>query len=137
VIKEPRTLRLERISQHRESSGFPLGHPPMESFLGVPIRVRDEVFGNLYLTEKRGGGEFDDEDEAIVVAFAAAAGIAIENARLYEESRRREDLTAGRLGNYHQPAVRHGSVSGSRPDMPAGARDDQGRCRGHPAVGRS
>ena len=62
----------------------------MGTFLGVPIRVRDEVFGNLYLTEKRGGGEFDEEDEAIVIALATAAGVAIENARLYEETRRRE-----------------------------------------------
>jgi signal transduction histidine kinase len=90
LIKEPRTLRLAHISQHSESYGFPPGHPPMGSFLGVPVRVRDEVFGNLYLTEKRGGGEFDDEDEAIVVALATAAGVAIENARLYEETRRRE-----------------------------------------------
>ncbi|MEV7013616.1 GAF domain-containing sensor histidine kinase, partial [Streptosporangium sp. NPDC051022] len=65
-------------------------HPPMGSFLGVPIRVRDEVFGNLYLTEKRGGGTFDEEDEAIVTALATAAGVAIENARLYEDTRRRE-----------------------------------------------
>lgn len=90
LIKEPQTLRLTHISQHPESYGFPPGHPPMGSFLGVPVRVRNEVFGNLYLTEKRGGGEFDDEDEAIVVALATAAGVAIENARLYEETRRRE-----------------------------------------------
>ncbi|GAA0373526.1 GAF domain-containing protein [Microbispora corallina] len=90
LIKEPRTLRLSHISQHPESYGFPPGHPPMGSFLGVPVRVRDEVFGNLYLTEKRGGGEFDEEDEAIVVALATAAGVAVENARLYEASRRRE-----------------------------------------------
>ncbi|GAA3820488.1 two-component system sensor histidine kinase [Sphaerisporangium flaviroseum] len=90
LIKEPQTLRLAHISQHSESYGFPPGHPPMGSFLGVPVRVREEVFGNLYLTEKRGGGEFDDEDEAIVVALATAAGVAIENARLYEETRRRE-----------------------------------------------
>ncbi|MFF5209621.1 GAF domain-containing protein [Streptosporangium sp. NPDC000396] len=90
LIKEPRPLRLAHISDHPESYGFPPGHPPMGSFLGVPVRVRDEVFGNLYLTEKRGGGEFDAEDEAIVVALATAAGVAIENARLYEESRRRE-----------------------------------------------
>ncbi|KAA9375484.1 GAF domain-containing protein [Microbispora cellulosiformans] len=90
LIKEPQKLRLADISEHPESYGFPPGHPPMGSFLGVPVRVRDEVFGNLYLTEKRGGGDFDEDDEAIVVALATAAGVAIENARLYEESRRRE-----------------------------------------------
>ncbi|MFF4416047.1 GAF domain-containing protein [Streptosporangium sp. NPDC001559] len=90
LIKEPKPLRLAHISDHPESYGFPPGHPPMGSFLGVPIRVREEVFGNLYLTEKRGGGAFDEEDEAIVIALATAAGVAIENARLYEESRRRE-----------------------------------------------
>jgi signal transduction histidine kinase len=90
LIKDARPLRLGRISDHPESYGFPPGHPPMGTFLGVPVRVRDEVFGNLYLTEKRGGGEFDEEDEAIVIALATAAGVAIENARLYEESRRRE-----------------------------------------------
>jgi len=95
LIREPRPLRLARISDHAESYGFPPGHPPMGSFLGVPIRVREEVFGNLYLTEKRGGGEFDEEDQAIVMALATAAGVAIENARLFEETRRRETwLTA-------------------------------------------
>ncbi|MDF5755218.1 GAF domain-containing protein [Spongiactinospora sp. TRM90649] len=90
LIKEPQPLRMAHISDHPESYGFPPGHPPMGSFLGVPVRVRDEVFGNLYLTEKRGGGEFDEEDQAIVIALASAAGVAIENARLYEETRRRE-----------------------------------------------
>ncbi|MEV4173274.1 GAF domain-containing protein [Nonomuraea sp. NPDC049709] len=90
LIKDARPLRLGRISDHPESYGFPPGHPPMGTFLGVPIRVRDEVFGNLYLTEKRGGGDFDEEDEAIVIALATAAGVAVENARLYEETRRRE-----------------------------------------------
>ncbi|MEV1243422.1 GAF domain-containing protein [Nonomuraea sp. NPDC049750] len=90
LIKDARPLRLKRISDHPESYGFPPGHPPMGSFLGVPIRVRDEVFGNLYLTEKRDGAEFDDEDEAIVIALATAAGVAVENARLYEQTRRRE-----------------------------------------------
>ncbi|MFE3451651.1 GAF domain-containing protein [Nonomuraea sp. NPDC059194] len=90
LIKDARPLRMGRISDHPESYGFPPGHPPMGTFLGVPIRVRDEVFGNLYLTEKRGGGEFDEEDEAIVIALATAAGVAVENARLYEETRRRE-----------------------------------------------
>jgi signal transduction histidine kinase len=90
LIKEPQTLRLADISEHPDSFGFPAGHPPMGSFLGVPIRVRDEVFGNLYLTEKRGGADFDAEDEIVVAALATAAGVAIENARLYEEGRRRE-----------------------------------------------
>ncbi|MFG1947118.1 GAF domain-containing protein [Nonomuraea sp. NPDC048826] len=90
LIKDARPLRLGRISDHPESYGFPPGHPPMGTFLGVPVRVRDEVFGNLYLTEKRGGAEFDEEDEAIVIALATAAGVAVENARLYEETRRRE-----------------------------------------------
>ncbi|MEV7970067.1 GAF domain-containing protein [Sphaerisporangium sp. NPDC088356] len=90
LIKEPRPLRLHHIAEHPESYGFPPGHPPMGSFLGVPIRVREEVFGNLYLTEKRGGGDFEEEDEAIVMALATAAGVAIENARMYEETRRRE-----------------------------------------------
>ncbi|MBG0830126.1 GAF domain-containing protein [Planomonospora sp. ID67723] len=91
LIKEPRTLRMADITDHPESYGFPDGHPPMRSFLGVPIRVRDEVFGNLYLTEKAGNGVFDEDDEAVVTALARAAGVAVENARLYDETRRRED----------------------------------------------
>ena len=90
LIKEPRGLRLEEISEAPESYGFPEGHPPMHTFLGVPVRIRDVVFGNLYLTEKNGGRQFDEQDEMIVTALATAAGIAIENARLYEDTRRRE-----------------------------------------------
>ncbi|WP_344409233.1 GAF domain-containing protein, partial [Actinomadura nitritigenes] len=90
LIKEPSPLRLADLSEHAESYGFPADHPPMRTFLGVPIRVRDEVFGNLYLTEKAGGGVFEEEDEVVVTALATAAGVAIENARLYQETRRRE-----------------------------------------------
>ncbi len=90
LINNPKPLRIEDLSQHELSSGFPAGHPPMTSFLGVPIRIRDEVYGNLYLTEKRDGGQFDEEDEAVLVALAAAAGVAIENARLYDEARRQQ-----------------------------------------------
>jgi signal transduction histidine kinase len=90
LIRDPEPLRLPELSEHPASYGFPARHPPMHSFLGVPIRVRDEVFGNLYLTEKRGGADFDAEDEAVVTTLAGAAGIAIENARLYEEGRRRQ-----------------------------------------------
>jgi signal transduction histidine kinase len=90
LIREPRPLRLSNLPDHPNSFGFPPGHPRMTSFLGVPVRVRDEVFGNLYLTEKRGGGEFDEDDERVVVALATAAGVAVENARLYDDARRRE-----------------------------------------------
>jgi signal transduction histidine kinase len=90
LIRNPQPLLLDDLGQHPVSYGFPANHPPMSSFLGVPIRIRATVFGNLYLTEKRGGGPFDDEDEAVVAALAAAAGLAIANARLYDESRQRE-----------------------------------------------
>jgi signal transduction histidine kinase len=90
LIRDQQPVRLTDLSQHEASVGFPANHPPMSSFLGVPIRVRDEVFGNLYLTEKRGGDAFDEEDERVVVALAAAAGVAVENARLYDDARRRE-----------------------------------------------
>jgi signal transduction histidine kinase len=90
IISHPEPLRLPDLRLHPASFGFPANHPPMGTFLGVPIRVRAEVFGNLYLTEKRGGGQFTEQDEDLMVALAAAAGIAIENARLFEETRRRE-----------------------------------------------
>lgn len=90
LIRHPEPLRLPEISEHPTSYGFPANHPPMHSFLGVPIRVRDDVFGNLYLTEKRSGKGFDAEDEAVLSTLAVAAGVAIENARLYEETRLRE-----------------------------------------------
>ena len=89
LIREPHPLRLHDLHDHPDSFGFPAHHPPMKSFLGVPVRVRDTVFGNLYLTEKEGGGDFTDEDQELAVALAAAAGVTIENARLYDESRAR------------------------------------------------
>ncbi|MGW4788121.1 GAF domain-containing protein [Streptomyces sp. NPDC004230] len=92
LIRHPEPLRLAELSDHPASYGFPDHHPPMHSFLGVPIRVRDKVFGNLYLTEKRAAAEFDAEDEAVLSTLAVAAGVAIENARLYEETRLRERL---------------------------------------------
>lgn len=90
LIDEPRPLRLRVLGDDPRSYGFPPGHPPMGSFLGVPIRIRDEVFGNLYLTEKRGAPEFSAEDEDLVLALAAAAAIAIDNARLFEEAQLRQ-----------------------------------------------
>ncbi|MBR7825644.1 GAF domain-containing protein [Actinospica sp. MGRD01-02] len=90
LIRRPEPLRTEDLATHPRSYGFPANHPPMHSFLGVPIRVRDEVFGNLYMTEKHGGAPFDADDEAVLAALAAAAGVAIDNARLYDEARRRQ-----------------------------------------------
>jgi len=81
LLSHPTTLRANPISSHPASSGFPAGHPIMNSFLGVPIRIRDEIYGSLYLTEKRGGGEFTEEDEQLIQALASAAGVAIDNAR--------------------------------------------------------
>ena len=94
LITDSRPLRLADIASHPQSSGFPEGHPPMKSFLGVPIRIRDEVYGNLYLTEKRDGSAFDEEDETLVTALSAAAGVAIENARLYDEAHRQQQWLA-------------------------------------------
>jgi signal transduction histidine kinase len=87
LIREPQPLRLRDLGSHPQSFGFPEGHPPMRSFLGVPVRIQDRVFGNLYLTEKIGGGDFTAADEEIAIALAAAAGSAIENARLQERVR--------------------------------------------------
>lgn len=89
LIEDPHPIRLRKISEDPRSVGFPAHHPPMDSFLGVPIRVRDSVFGNLYLTGRR-RGDFTAGDEELISAVAATAGIAIENARLYEDSRRRQ-----------------------------------------------
>ena len=83
LIVDPRPLRLADLNAHPDSYGFPPHHPPMRSFLGVPIRIRDRVFGNLYLTEKQGAADFSEEDEGLAVALAGAAAIAIENARLH------------------------------------------------------
>src|SRR5262249_35701339 len=105
LIEEPRPIRLEDITQHPRAYGFPPNHPRMRSFLGVPVRIRDRVFGNLYLAEKRGGAQFDQDDEDIVAALSVAAGAAIENAQLYAQMRRRQrwleaaaEITAVLLG---------------------------------------
>jgi signal transduction histidine kinase len=90
LISDPQPLRLHDVGQHPQSYGFPLNHPPMRSFLGVPIMVRGHAFGNLYLTEKQ-GGDFDEGDEEAVVLLAGWAAIAIENARLYRDVRSRRD----------------------------------------------
>jgi two-component system, NarL family, sensor histidine kinase DevS len=93
LIRDPRPLRLADVTQHPRSYGFPPGHPPMTTFLGVPVVIRGEAFGNLYLTDKAGGAEFDGRDEEATVVLAEWAAIAIGNARLYEDvARRRAEL---------------------------------------------
>src|SRR5687768_7512743 len=115
TIDQPEPLRLHDLSSHQSSYGFPPEHPAMRSFLGVPVRIRDKVFGNLYLTEKAGGGDFSEQDESIVVALAAAAGVVIENARLYADAAKRQrwlaataEITSLMLGQ----ASRHTALTG-------------------------
>ncbi|MGW7434626.1 GAF domain-containing protein [Streptomyces sp. NPDC054849] len=112
VIHHPEPLRLTDLGAHASSYGFPAHHPPMRTFLGVPIRVRDEVFGNLYLTDKRGGIDFDTEDETVISTLSVAAGVAIDNARLYESSQRQQrwlranaEITESLLSGSSRPAV--------------------------------
>ena len=90
LLDDPKSIRLDDIGKHPASVGFPANHPPMHTFLGVPIRIREEIYGNLYLTEKAGGEPFTDDDEVLVEALAAAAGIAIDNARLYQQAQTRQ-----------------------------------------------
>jgi signal transduction histidine kinase len=93
LIEEPRALRLAEVGQHPQSYGFPPGHPEMHSFLGVPITIRGQAWGNLYLTEKAGDEPFTEEDEEAAVMLARWAAVAIENARIHEASEvRREQL---------------------------------------------
>ena len=93
LIDEPRPLRLDDVGDHPRSYGFPPGHPPMRTFLGVPILIRGQAWGNLYLTEKAGGEPFAIEDEEAVIVLADWAAIAIDNARLYRDvAARREEL---------------------------------------------
>ncbi|HEX2468288.1 MAG TPA: GAF domain-containing protein [Solirubrobacterales bacterium] len=91
LIRDPKPLRLAAIADHPRSYGFPANHPPMTTFLGVPVMIRGEVYGNLYLTEKEGGAEFDERDENLLVVLADWAAIAIANARLYEQAEHRRD----------------------------------------------
>lgn len=94
LTSDPRPMRMHDLSQHPKAAGFPAGHPKMTSFLGVPIMVRGEIFGNLYLTEKR-TGDFSGEDQRLLETLARAAGVAIRNARLFERSERRQSWQQG------------------------------------------
>jgi len=94
LIDNPQPLRIDDVSVHPRSYGFPLGHPPMSTFLGVPILIDGEPFGNLYLTEKAGGAEFSEEDEQAVMVLAEFAGVAIDHARRYTGTKERHDELA-------------------------------------------
>ncbi len=107
LIDEPEVIRMADLSAHPQSTGFPPNHPPMTTFLGVPVRIRGTVFGNLYLTEKAGGEPFSEQDQLLVEALARTAGFVIENARVYGLSeRRRQWLEASaELADALQPPV--------------------------------
>jgi signal transduction histidine kinase len=120
LTSEPVPIRLARLSAHPAAAGFPPGHPPMGSFLGVPVRIGEEIFGNLYLTERTAGGEFTADDEELAIALAAAAGAAIANARRFAESEQRRRwldasaqltplLLADDQGQAHALITRHGA----------------------------
>jgi signal transduction histidine kinase len=89
LIRNPMPLRIADVGRHPRSYGFPVGHPPMRSFLGVPIVVAGQPYGNLYLTDKMGADEFDEEDEQAAMMFAQFAGVAIDHARRFTESEER------------------------------------------------
>ena len=116
LIRDPRPLRLADVGNHPYSYGFPVGHPPMHTFLGVPIVIGEEPYGNLYLTEKRDGLQFTDEDEAAVVMLSELAALAIDHARRYstaETERARLQRTVQRHDQpgqlpRHVPLVDHG-----------------------------
>ena len=117
LFETPKPVRIDNLSQHPVSVGFPPHHPPMRTFLGVPIRIRDQVFGNLYLTEKSGGRGFTADDEVLVLALAGAAGVAIDNARLYQAARSRQiwieatrDISTNLLAG-EDPAVVHSQIA--------------------------
>ncbi|MDQ8701173.1 GAF domain-containing protein [Streptomyces sp. LHD-70] len=128
LIRDPRPLRVDDLTADPRSCGMPQDHPPMHSFIGVPVLVRDEVFGNLYLTEKR-GGPFTAEDERLIRILAAQAGIAIGNALLFENARQRERWIEGAA------AVTTALLSGARSDDPLLVVAEQARLLADAAAG--
>ncbi|MBI3217527.1 MAG: GAF domain-containing protein [Mycobacterium sp.] len=141
LFETPKPVRIDDLSRHPASVGFPAHHPPMRTFLGVPIRIRDQVYGNLYLTEKAGGAGFSSDDEVLVLALAGAAGIAIDNARLYQAAHTRQiwieatrDISTSLLAGA-EPALVHAQIaekatgltnsSYSALLMPADSEDDE------------
>jgi signal transduction histidine kinase len=135
LIEQPAPIRVPDLAEHPASYGFPPGHPPMGSFLGVPIRVGEAAYGNLYLTEKQGAEGFSEEDEELLVALAAVAGAVVANARLYEDVRRRERwleavgaVSAAVLDGATTPVVHRRVVEGALRLL-----DATGACRVAPA----
>jgi two-component system, NarL family, sensor histidine kinase DevS len=127
LIDHPEPIRIENLSHHSSSVGFPPNHPPMRTFLGVPIRIRNQVYGNLYLTEKANGALFSADDELLVQALAGAAGIAIDNARLYQAARTRQlwieatqDISTNLLAGA-DPAVVHTQIVSRAAELTAAA----------------
>jgi signal transduction histidine kinase len=120
LIREPRPRRVRDISEHPESYGFPPNHPPMRGFVGVPVRIRDEVYGNLYMAEKLDDEEFSQEDEEVLVALAAAAGVAIDNARLFAHSRQQMRWSSA-LGELTQSLLEAGGEAAALSLMAAQA----------------
>ena len=130
LIEHPEAIRLEDLSAHPSSYGFPPNHPPMTTFLGVPVRIRGTVFGNLYLTEKAGGTAFTAQDELLVRGLATAAGFVIENARAYGLSERRRQWLEASARARGRAAAAHRDrdcAAAHHPDRPVGVR---GRRRG-------
>ncbi|MDJ0484570.1 GAF domain-containing protein, partial [Rhodococcus pyridinivorans] len=128
LINDPRPVRLGDLSKHSASIGFPPNHPPMKSFLGTPIMVRGKVFGSIYLTEKLGAPEFTEEDEVILKVLAMSAGVAVENARLFEGSLDRERwLTA--MASINSRLLMGGSVDETL-SMLTGQVRELARCAG-------
>ena len=125
LIDKPEPIRLANLEDHPASSGFPPNHPPMSSFLGVPVRIRGTVFGNLYLTEKRGGGEFTAQDESLVDALALAAGFVLENTRAYALSERQRSWleASARLHEALQGPI---ALADALPHIATGARSVSG-----------
>lgn len=117
LTSDPHPMRLRDLHDHPASYGFPEHHPSMVSFLGVPVRVRGRVFGNLYLTEKSDGADFTAEDEELAVALAAAAGVAIENARLFEDARRRSSWLEASMSVTGRMMDDDRNITGSSLDM--------------------
>ena len=122
LIRDAKPLRLHDLAEDPRSVGFPPNHPPMRSFLGVPILLRGVAYGNLYLTEKAGGEDFTDEDEELVTLLAGQAAVAIENARLYEAATRwsQQLESLNEVGN--ALATETDLDRAARPDRPAAAR---------------